>query len=281
MEIYSNMIFYELLQGEVLSAIFIHESKFPINLGLDFNILFMLMLAVINNKLKVSNHINKNVSYELTRSEDNIEEEFDNIGLIKQLLANFSEGKLDKTKIAALSEYELSALNLLYSIGFIKEVEFYEISLEELSVYLNQIKAKAPHEIFEVDPDKYDIETVKQKFLKLSKMYHPDLITDKESKQVAREIFEIIKYAYDTLLQNVASETKKKVDIRNILLAEQLLSSGKVYMNMGRINDAIEAFIKSHNAFSDDEEITIYYGYALIGRRLREWTQDYQHDRGR
>jgi len=58
---------------------------------------------------------------------------------------------------------------LLYSIGFIKEVEFYEISLEELSVYLNQIKAKAPHEIFEVDPDKYDIETVKQKFLKLSK----------------------------------------------------------------------------------------------------------------
>jgi len=95
-------------------------------------------------------------------------------------------------------------------------------------------------------------------------MYHPDLITDKESKQVAREIFEIIKYAYDTLIQNVASETKKKVDIRNILLAEQLLSSGKVYMNMGRINDAIEAFIKSHNAFSDDEEITIYYGYALI-----------------
>jgi len=61
-------------------------------------------------------------------------------------------------------------------------------------------------------------------------MYHPDLITDKESKQVAREIFEIIKYAYDTLIQNVASETKKKVDIRNILLAEQLLSSGKVYM---------------------------------------------------
>jgi len=144
MEIYSNMIFYELLQGEVLSAIFIHESKFPINLGLDFNILFMLMLAVINNKLKVSNHINKNVSYELTRSEDNIEEEFDNIGLIKQLLANFSEGKFDKTKIAALSEYELSALNLLYSIGFIKEVEFYEISLEELSVYLNQIKPKHP-----------------------------------------------------------------------------------------------------------------------------------------
>jgi tetratricopeptide (TPR) repeat protein/putative sterol carrier protein len=264
MEIYSNMIFYELLQGEILSAIFIHENKFPINLGLDFKILFMLMLAVINNKLKISNHINKNVSYELTRSEDNIEEEFDNIGLITQLLANFSEGKLDRTKIAALSEYELSALNLLYSIGFIKEVEFSEISLEELSVYLNQIKAKAPYEIFEVDPDKYDIETVKQKFLKLSKTYHPDLITDKDSKQVAREIFEIIKYAYDTLIQNVANETKKKVDIRNILLAEQLLSSGKVYMNMGRINDAIEAFIKSHNAFSDDEEIKIYYGYALI-----------------
>lgn len=269
-EIYENMLFNELLHSEIISTIFIFDSRFPVNFDFNFNILFMLFLAIVNNKLKVKNEINKNSSYELTRDKSSILESVDNIGLVNNLLNQFENGVLDRIKISELSSYELSALNILDKIGFVREVEYVELSLDELTNFLNQIKSKTPHEIFEVDAKGYDIEMLKQKFLRLSKIYHPDLITDPKSKQVAREIFEIIKYSYDSLIQSNSSETKKKIDIRNILLSEQLLTSGKVYMNMGRINDAVESFIKAYNAFSNDDEITVYYGYAMIRKGFYE-----------
>ncbi|MCA1928211.1 MAG: DUF4388 domain-containing protein [Calditerrivibrio sp.] len=269
-EIYENMLFNELLHSEIISTIFIFDNRFPINFDFKFNILFMLFLGIVNNKLKVKNEINKNSCYELTRDKSSILEDVDNIGLVNNLLEQFENGVLDRVKIPELSSYEMLALNILYKTGFVREVEHVELSLEELTDFLNQIKSKTPHEIFEVDHKGYDIEMLKQKYLRLSKVYHPDLITDPKSRQVAREIFEIIKYAYDSLVQNNPSETKKKIDIRNILLSEQLLTSGKVYMNMGRINDAVESFIKAYNAFSNDDEIMVYYGYAMIRKGAYE-----------
>lgn len=263
-EIYITMIFYELLQSEIISTIFIYDKRFPLNFDFKFNILFMIMLAIVNNKVKPKITINKSINYELVKNRDIIIEDFGNIGLIRNLMDYFQGNILSRDQIAEFNDYELMALELLFKLGCIKENEVNEISVEELNRFLTEIKSKTAHEIFGVS-ENYDVESVKQKFLKFSKLYHPDLITNPEGKQIAREIFELIKYAYDSLLQKVEDGTgKKRIDVRNILLAEQLLTSGKVYLNMGRINDAIDSFIKAYNAFSHDDEITVYYGYALI-----------------
>jgi len=265
LEIYENMLFYEVLGSEILSSIFIYDKTIPIDLEYNFNILFMIFLAIVNGKIKIKNSINIHSDYELVKDIVGLGAEFDNIGLLSTLLEHFEGGKISSSEIEKLNEYELAALNILYKLGYIKEYEEPEFSIIELQEYLNKLKQMTPEEIFDIKNSEYDMEKIKQQYLKFSKKYHPDLIVNPTGKQVAREIFEIIKYAYDSLLQRGASnKPDKKIDIRNILLAEQLLTSGKVYLNMGRINDAVDSFIKAYNAFSNDEEIMVYYAYALI-----------------
>ncbi|MEF3254581.1 MAG: DUF4388 domain-containing protein, partial [Deferribacterales bacterium] len=85
-EIYITMIFYELLQSEIISTIFIHDKRFPLNFDFKFNILFMIMLAIVNNKVKPNITINKSINYELVKNRDIIIEDFGNIGLIRNLM---------------------------------------------------------------------------------------------------------------------------------------------------------------------------------------------------
>ncbi|MGC8925150.1 MAG: DUF4388 domain-containing protein [Calditerrivibrio sp.] len=264
LDIYENMLFYEIISSDILSAIFVYDKTIPIEVKFDFNVLFMLFLALVNGKLKIKNEINKNSDYELLKDKIGLIAEFDNIGLIVNLLEHFDDGKISSDEIQSLNDYELSALNILLKLGYIKEYETPEFSLQELQENLNKFKQMTPEEIFGVKGE-IDLDKIKQQYLKFSKKFHPDLVLDPQGKQLARDIFEIIKYAYDTLLQmNEKDKPKKKIDIKNILLAEQLLTSGKVYLNMGRLNDAVDSFIKAYNAFSNDEEIMIFYGYALI-----------------
>ncbi|MCX8085191.1 MAG: DUF4388 domain-containing protein [Calditerrivibrio sp.] len=270
-DVYQNMIFYETLSDDILSAIFIYDKSFPLNINTNFNILFMLLLALLNKRLKIKITIKRNTDYELLKQTDILEKEFDNIGLIKNLLQLFKDGVITSDTLVKLSDIELSGLDILYKLGYLREVEPPEVSITELQNILAELKKQTPEEIFEISNNEYDVDKIKQKFLKMSKTYHPDLINDPQGKQIAREIFELIKYSYDTLIQKKdISKSNKRIDIKNILLAEQLLTSGKVYLNMGRIHDAIESFTKAYESFSNDEEIMIYYAYALIRKNRIE-----------
>ncbi len=265
LEVYENMLFYEILGSEVFSSIFVYDKTIPIDIEYDFNMLFMLLLSIVNGRVKLKNELNIQADYELLKDRNVLVSEFDNIGLLVNLLDRFKDGRLSSDELENLNEYEMATLNVLYRLGYIKEYEEPEIPLKELQEYLNKIKQMTPEEIFDVKGGDHSLEKIKQTYLKFSKKYHPDLVTDPQGKQLAREIFEIIKYAYDSLIQkNESGKPNKKIDIKNILLAEQLLTSGKVYLNMGRINDAVDSFIKAYNAFANDEEIMVYYAFALI-----------------
>ena len=214
LDIYENMLFYEIISNDILSAIFVHDKTIPIETKFDFNVLFMIFLALVNGKLKIKNEINKNSDYELLKDKIGLIAEFDNIGLIVNLLEHFDDGKISSDEIQSLNDYELSALNILLKLGYVKEYETPEFSLQELQENLNKFKQMTPEEIFGVNGD-INLDKIKQQYLKFSKKFHPDLILDPQGKQLARDIFEIIKYAYDTLLQmNEKDKPKKKIDIK-------------------------------------------------------------------
>lgn len=265
LEVYENMLFYEVISSEVYSSIFVYDKTIPIDIEFNFNLLFMLLFSIVNGRVKIKNVLNPHIDYDLVKDKNMLIAEFDNIGLLANLLEHFQDGRLSSEDYEKLNEYEIATLNILFKLGYIKEHEETELSIKELNEFLNKIKQMTPEEIFEVKSGDYNIEKIKQGYLKLSKKYHPDLLADPQGKQLAREIFEIIKYAYDTLLQkNESNKSNKRIDIKNILLAEQFLTSGKVYLNMGRVNDAVDSFIKAYESFSNDEEIMIYYAFALI-----------------
>lgn len=265
-EVYSSMIFYEILKHKPISAIFIHGKTFPYDISLNFNLLYMIAFAVCNDDVDFENEINLSKNYELLKDPKKLLEEFENISCLKLLLDEFNDNIFPTKKLRGLGTGFLVLLNILLRLGYIRELENEDLSAEYLKNFLNEIKDLTPEELFGVDRNNINLEDLKQKYLKFSKKYHPDLFQNDEEKKIANELFETIKFAYDTIVDNsnTISSSESRIDAKKIFAAEQYLSSGKVYLNMGKLYDSIDAFKKAYENFPYDDEIRAYYAFALI-----------------
>ncbi|MCB4205585.1 DUF4388 domain-containing protein [Deferribacterales bacterium Es71-Z0220] len=266
-EVYSSMIFYEVLKHKPISAIFIHGKTFPYDISLNFNLLYMTAFAVYNDEVYFENEIDFSKNYELVKDSTKLLEEFGNISCVKLLLDEFNENIFPAKKLKGLDTGFLILLNILFKLGYIRELENEELSAEQLKNFLKEIKDLTPQELFGVNKESLNLEDLKQKYLKFSKKYHPDLFQNNEAKKIANELFETIKFAYDTLVgesTNANSNSESRIDAKKIFAAEQYLSSGKVYLNMGKLYDAVDAFKKAYENFQFDDEIRAYYALALI-----------------
>jgi hypothetical protein len=268
LEIYQNMIFYEIIVQEPISIIFTYDREFNINFNIEMNLLHMIVFSIVNNNVNIENELNLSSAYELLPSKERVLDNFSNVAGLEHILEKFEEKVINPTVLRQLNEKELKIINILNKLGFIKECEDSDSSIAELEEYLEKIKDLTPLELFGYTEDKtLDIEDIKHKYLKLSKKYHPDLYPDDKLKKLAKDIFEKIKFSYDIIMAEGAVNTQNdslKIDAKKIFLAEQLFTSGKVYLNMGRLPDAIDAFIKAYQNFSEDDELKAYYGLSLI-----------------
>jgi len=274
-EVYSSMIFYEVLKHKPISAIFIHGKVFPYDISLNFNLLYMTAFAVYNDEVYFENEIDFSKNYELVKDSKKLLEEFGNISCVKLLLDEFNDNIFPSKKLKGLDTDFLTLLNILFKLGYIRELENEELSVEQLKKFLKEIKDLNPQELFGVNRENINLEDLKQKYLKFSKKYHPDLFQNDEAKKIANELFETIKFAYDTLADesNTNSSSELRIDAKKIFAAEQYLSSGKVYLNMGKLYDAVDAFKKAYENFQYDDEIKAYYAFALI--KSNDWVEGF------
>jgi curved DNA-binding protein CbpA len=265
-EVYSSMIFYEVVKHKPISAIFIHGKTFPYDISIELNLLYMVAFAVFNNEAYFENELDFSKNYELVKDSKKILEEFGGINCVKLLIEEFVDGIFSHNKLKGLDTGFVALLNILLKLGYVREVEREEVKIEDLKMFLDNIKEKTPHELFGVTNNKLDIEDIKQKYLKFSKQYHPDLFQNENAKKIANEIFETIKFAYDILISNPEDKNSSgsRIDAKKIFAAEQYLSSGKVYLNMGKLYDSIDAFKKAYENFPYDDEIKAYYAFALV-----------------
>lgn len=268
-DVYQTMIFYEIISQSPISMVFNHEKEFTLNFDISVSLLYMLVFAVINDRIKVKNILELSSGYELIQSNDRILEAFGGMTGLKTVLGKFDNNVINVATLKQFDERELGLLNILHRLGYLGECEDIEFSVNELKTYLDEIKDMSPLEVFYFTESNPDIEEIKQKYLKLTKKYHPDLFPEETTKRIANEIFETIKFAYDKLkdsdvVEHQSSSDGMKIDAKKIFLAEQLLTSGKVYLNMGRLPDAVDSFIKAYANFPEDDEIKAFYGLALI-----------------
>lgn len=268
-KIYQNMIFYELLSHKVISIIFYHEKNFPDIFNININLVYLIIFSIVTNNIGLENHLDFFYDYELLKDKQKLLEETGELKVVKQILDDFEDNYIGKEKLKNYNKTQLSILNIFFQLSYLREVSKPEVPLEDLQNFLAEIKDKNYFEIFGVDEKNFDLDLIKEKYIKFTKKYHPDLFTDEEHKKVSNEIFEIIKSAYDYLLEEEqyrksGKEDGTKVDVKSIFLAEQLITSGKVYLNMGRMSDAIDSFKRAYENYPDDEEVKAFYGLAKI-----------------
>jgi len=264
--VYSEMIFYETVKHRAISIVFVHNKLASHNVELNLNLLNLLTFALMNFDIEHKNVIDFATSYKLIKDKSKIVSEFGEVEYVKKLLEEFEGDVLSTAKIKKLDKKLASILNIFLELGYIQECEEEKVDISKLKHFLKSIKDKKPTEIFSVSKDHINLEDLKQKFLKFSKHYHPDLFENEEAKKYANEIFEIIKFAYDKLTQENlnTTSTEERIDAKKIFAAEQYLSSGKVYINMGKLLDGVEAFKKAYENFPYDDEIKAYFAFALI-----------------
>ncbi len=269
LEVYQTMIFYELLSQKPISVLLTYDKDFIYDFKTDFNYLYMLSFAIANDYCKPDENLDLSMSYRLLRNPDKIIKEFGDFEGISNILKYFKNDIINVEDLNKLDEKSRHLLHILFIMGYIKDCpeEKFNKTIDELKSFLKEIKSKNERQIFDLK-DKYSFDDVKQKYLKLTKKYHPDLYPEKDAKVLANEIFEIIKSAYDKLTKQdepvIQNNSELKVDAKKIFMAEQLFTSGKVYLGMGRLPDAVDAFIRAYKNFPDDDEIKAYYGLALI-----------------
>lgn len=266
-EVYETLVFYEILKNKPISIIFLHGKTFPFEIKCSLNLLYMCAFSLFNNNVFFENELDFSKDYELISSKENLLKDFGDLNGIKLLLEEFENNILPFRKLKSLDKNFLGLLNILNYLGLLREISPKDNDAGELESFLQKIKDKEPLSIFGMnDLSEVDIEEVKKKYMKFSKKFHPDLYQDEELKKYANEIFEMIKYAYDTIIDYRPAENSGefRFDAKKIFVAEQFLSGGKVYMNMGRLKDAVDSFKKAYDNFSDDDEIKAYYGFALI-----------------
>lgn len=267
LEMYCNMLVREIIKSKAISNIFAFNDFFGYEITIDINLLYLIAFTLTTVDKELNLDFDLGQYYELTTDSEKILELFDNYVVIKNLIDKFNENMIDPASLRNLSTFEINILKILFYLEYLKPTGRYLLKVEELKNLLHDLQNKNPFEIFGVNKDNYNIDGVKKKYVEMSKKYHPDLFEDKERKTIAEEIFRTLKEAFDYLVKHEQEEESKlKIDAKKIFLAEQLLTSGKVYLNMGRISDACEAFIKAYENFNMDEEIKAYYGLALIKR---------------
>ncbi|MGA1847673.1 DUF4388 domain-containing protein [Deferribacter abyssi] len=265
LEIYDNMLIQEVIKTKSISNIFIFNEKFSFDISISLNIFYLILFVVSGYNIDVNIDFDLNQSYELTVLTKELLDMVEGYQAIVRILDNFDNNKLDKEVLRQFNNSEINILKILYYLDFIKPVSQDDIDVEELKEYLNNLSKMTPYEIFGVNKDDFNIDDIKKVYVNLTKKYHPDLYQDKQKKALAEEIFRIIKEAFDLLTsKDKEKESELKIDAKKIFLAEQLLTSGKVYLNMGRISDAVDSFMKAYENFGQDDEIKCYYGLALI-----------------
>lgn len=269
LEVYQAMVFYEIVPQEPISIVFIHDSEFTLNFNIKLNLLYMLVFAIINNSVRLNNEIEFSCGYELLQPNERVLDEFGGVSGMVAILEKFYNSIINVSSLKELGEKELSILNILHRLGYLRESTDMEFSINELKDYLEMIRNQSPSEVFSLPAGDIDFDDVKQKYLKLTKKYHPDLYPDDGVKKIAKDIFEAIKFAYDGLkdkndYNQSSQEHGMKIDAKKIFLAEQLMTSGNVYLNMGRLPDAVDAFIKAYENYPDDDEIKAFYGLSQI-----------------
>jgi len=268
-KIYQNMIFYELLSHKVISIIFYHEKNFPGIFNININLVYLIIFSVVSNNIILENKLDFFYDYELLKDKQKLLEETAELNIVRQILDDFEDNYIGKEKLKNYDKTQLSILNMFFKLGYLREVAKPEVPLEDLQSFLAEIRNKNSFEIFGVDENSFDLDSIKEQYIKFTKKYHPDLFANKEHKETAQEIFEMIKSAYDYLLEEEQHRKNKneegtKVDVKSIFMAEQLITSGRVYLNMGRMSDAIDAFKRAYENYSDDEEVKAYYGLAKV-----------------
>lgn len=266
LSLYSEMIFYETIKCKPISIIFSHDKSAPYNIKLNLNLLNLLSFALISFDVGYENNIDFSMSYELIKDKSKIVGEFGETEYVNRLLDEFNGNILSAVRIKRIDKKLIGVLNIFFELGYIREYEEEKLDITKLKDFLKIIKNKKPEDIFSVSKDHINLEDIKQKFLKFSKHYHPDLFENEEAKKYANEIFEIIKFAYDKLTKENfdATSSEERIDAKKIFSAEQYLSSGKVYINMGKLFDGVEAFKKAYENFPYDDEIKGYFAFALI-----------------
>ncbi|KAA0259439.1 DUF4388 domain-containing protein [Deferribacter autotrophicus] len=265
LEVYDNMLIQEIIKTEPISNIFIFNEKFTYDISISLNLFYLILFVVSGYNVDVNVDFDLNQSYELTVLEKELLEMAEEYHAIVKILSSFDNNRLDREVLRQFSSSEINILKILYYLDLIKPVSQDDLDVDELKEYLNNLQKMTPYEIFGVNKDSFDIDEVKKTYVNLSKKYHPDLYEDKQKKALADEIFRIIKEAFDLLTsKEKEEESELKIDAKKIFLAEQLLTSGKIYLNMGRISDAVDSFMKAYENFGQDEEIRCYYGLALI-----------------
>lgn len=268
LEIYQTMVFYEVINQKPISVIFNHEKSFSDIFNVNMNIIYLIIFSIVNNNLELKNNIDLSSDYEIIKDKEKIMQECGDLKVVRQIMDELTDNVLPSAKLRKLNKTKIYILNIFQKLGYLRESPEADIDVHDLEMFLEDIKNKDYFEIFEVSKDSYDLDTIKQKYIKLTKKYHPDLFSSKDHKKLAQDIFEIIKSAYDYLLEdekNRKSENEGlKVDAKLIFLADQLLTSGKIYLNMGRLSDAIDAFNRAHENYPDDEEVQAFYALAKI-----------------
>jgi hypothetical protein len=269
LEVYQTMIFYEMISHKPISIVLTYNKNIIYDFKTEFNYLYMLAFSIANEYCNLEDDFDRTMSYKLVKEKTQIIKEFGEFEGIKNVLKYFNNSVINEDTLAKLDKKSIYLLKILYLLEYLeaspdeKRIE----TLEELKKYYKEIKNKTPNEIFNLSKS-YSIDELKQKYLKLSKKYHPDLFPDKDIKTLANDIFEIIKSSYDKLKEDkeslIEESNELKVDAKKIFLAEQLFTSGKIYLDMGRLPEAVDAFIKAYENFPDDDEIKSYYGLALI-----------------
>ncbi|MGA1862317.1 DUF4388 domain-containing protein [Deferribacter thermophilus] len=265
LEMYSLVLVGEIVKSKSISNIFVYNDLFGYDLKLNINLLYLIVFALNDVERELDIQFDLGQYYELTVKVEEILEIFEDYIVIKNLLNKFEDNLIEPSTIRNCSLYEINILKILYYLEYLKPAGIHSLTVEELKNYLAEIQNKTPFEIFEINKESYSIDVVKKKYVDFTKKFHPDLFDDNDRKSLAKEIFGIIKEGFDYLVTHEkVEESKPRIDAKRIFLAEQLLASGKVYLNMGRITDACEAFIKAYENFNMDEEIKAYYGLALI-----------------
>jgi|GEM_PF-1669009 len=269
LEIYQTMVFYEVIKQKPISVIFYHEKSFSDIFNVNLNLIYLIIFSIINNDLTLENNIDLSSDYEIIKDKQKVIQECDDLKIVRQLMDDFTNNVLHSASLRELNKVKIYILNVFQKLGYLREIATTDVDIHDLESFLQDIKAKDYFEIFGVTKDNYDLDTIKQKYIKLTKKYHPDLFSSGEHKKIAQDIFEIIKSAYDYLLDYETNKEKDeneglKVDAKRIFLADQLLTSGKVYINMGRLSDAIDAFNRAYENYPDDEEVMAYYALAKI-----------------
>lgn len=267
LEVYESLVFYEVLKNKPISVIFVHGKTFPYEVKSSLNLLYMCGFGIFNNGVTFENEIDFSKDYELLAQKNNVIEEFSELNGIKLLLDEFKDNILPSGGLRTIGNEFSGLLNMLNYMGLLKELTPKDTDAVELENFLSEIKNKQPLEVFGLkDFSEVDIEEIKKKYMKYSKKFHPDLYPDEKLKKYANEIFETIKYAYDSIIEYrpPQNEGEFRLDAKKIFAAEQFLSGGKVYMNMGRLYDAIDSFKRAYESFPDDDEIKAYYSLAII-----------------